>query len=320
MTTDGAGNGAQVRSVDELRDRAGELASDAGEKAHEYTEATLERLPGVPEKVARRILDTDVAVFASSLAFYALVSVVPTLLIAFWITGAFIDPDRIRDYGERLAELLPAGTGVDRMFDNLAEVGGRLGIPALAAALWTASRYGSGLLRSFDVLSEEPERSLAGVRGRLKTLVIVATLPVFVMGALLIASVAGGAADDGWLVRVLGWGGGLVGGFAATAVVLGVIYRLFGPRPIGVRSLALGAGVAAAAIAVMSVGFALWAGEAADFEEQVAGTGMAAVVLLCIWLYFANLFLLLGYFIASEHHRPDGAPKAPLDGGAGRAA
>jgi membrane protein len=293
-------------SVDEIRERAGEVAGDVGEKTQDVTERTLERLPGVPENVVRRILDTDLAIFASSLAFYALVSIAPTMLVAFWVTGQVIDPDRLREMGDRLADLLPAGTGVDRMFDNLAEVGGRLGIPAVIAALWTASRYGSGLLRSFDTLSEEPERSLAGVRGRLKTLVIVAALPVFVMGALLIASVAGGMADDGWLVQVLAWGAGLVGGFAATLVVLGVIYRLFGPLPIGMKSLAIGASVAAVAIALMSVGFAIWAGQGADFEEQVAGTGMAAVVLLCIWLYFANLFLLLGYFIASEHHGGDG--------------
>jgi membrane protein len=263
---------------------------------------SVERLPGFLPAFVNRVRSADLLLFAGGLAFYGLISLAPLVVLSFWITGALVGEDRMEQLGENLAEMAPAGAEVEGFFDQMATIGTGVGVGALVAALWPATAYGSGLLRAFDRISHAPRRSMQGIRGRAKTLALLALMPLLLLGALFASYVATGTMNDGLVGMIFSWALALAGGLTAGFVAITLIYWLFGPDEIAWRHLALGSLLAAGGIAVMSLGYVVYMGEGADFEERIAGSGLAAIVLLGIWLYLANIIILAGYCLATERH------------------
>ncbi len=222
------------------------------------------------------------------------------MVISFWIAGGLVGEDAIRDLGDNADDFAPGGADISGVTDSLAGIGTGIGIGALAAALWPASAYGSGLVRAFDRICERSKRSLPGVRGRLKSLLFVLLLPAFVLGALGASYLTSGLLGDGAALTILSWVLALVAAFTAGLMTVSLIYVVFGPGDLPLRAVLQGAGAASAAIAVMSLGYVVYLGQGADFEERVAGSGLASVVLLALWLYLANAILLTGFALAQS--------------------
>jgi membrane protein len=266
-----------------------------------------ERLPGFVEELIERLRQAEVLFYGAGLAFYGLISLAPTLIVGFWIVGSIAGEARVSSLADNLVEMSPGDANVQPIIDNLLEVGPRVGVGALLAALWPATAYGSGLVRALDEISMRDDRSMQGLRGRLKSLSLLLGLPVFLLGALGASYLLTGVTGDGWLTRLLAWAAALVVGTLVTTVALTGIYMLFGPDPLSWRSFALAALVAATAIAALSLGYLVYLERGTDWEERVAGSGLAAVVLLGLWLYLANIILLAGYALALAHNerRPD---------------
>jgi membrane protein len=260
-----------------------------------HIERVQERLPPTLAALVTSMRQKEVLLYAGGLAFYGLISIAPFIVISFWIAGLFVDEDGFRQLGEQIDDMAPGGTDVGGAIQSLATVGTGVGIGALVTALWPATAYGSGLVRAFDRVSEHGEREMKGVHGRLRALLFVVLLPSFLLGALGASYLVAGMLDDGWAITILAWVLALVAGFAAAFVAVAVIYAVFGPGVMEPRAIAAGAAAAAGAIAVMSLGFVVYLGEGADFEERVAGSGFATVVLLALWLYLANVILLVGF-------------------------
>jgi uncharacterized BrkB/YihY/UPF0761 family membrane protein len=89
-------------------------------------------------------------------------------------------------------------------------------------------------------------------------------------------------------------------GFAGAAVSLLLIFRLFPPRPLSWRAIARGTAITASGAALLSVLLGLYLTLGANFERHYASSGLAAVVLLGVWLFLANVMLLVGYTFALE--------------------
>jgi uncharacterized BrkB/YihY/UPF0761 family membrane protein len=124
-------------------------------------------------------------------------------------------------------------------------------------------------------------------------------LPIFVLGSL-IGSYAGTALlGHGVVSRILGIGLAFVMGFAGTAIAVALIYRIFPPERLGWRQIAKATIWSASTISVLSLGFALFAGSA-NFQQHYGTAGVAAIVLLGVWLFLANALLLVGYRIALD--------------------
>jgi membrane protein len=275
-----------------------------------------DRLPPSVVDVVERLRDGDVLLFAGGLAFYSLVSTIPALLLVAWITGTILGEERVESLAERLGELAPGEAEVEGFVQTVLDVGMGVGVVALLAALWPATAFGSGLTRAFDALSIDRDPALHGLRGRARALLVLAVLPVFVLGALGAAYVSTGLLGDGALGTAAGWAIAVVSGTAITWVAIAALYWWFGPAELSFRSLAEGAAVTAVAIAVMSLGYLVYLSYGTNWEERVAGTGLAAVVLFCLWLYLANLLLLAGYCVGlavdEGDHRP--APQGERHG------
>jgi len=244
----------------------------------------------------------DLFLYSAALAFYGLVSVVPLVVVALWVTSLLVGPTQIDHAAAELARLSPEALGADRALVRVAHLGTRLGLVAVVAAVWPATAYGSALVRVLDRLAGD--RDATGVRRRGAALLLVCLAPVLVLASL-VASYAGATTlGDTPVEYVVGLTAALVYGFGATFVTVGFIYRVFPHTPLDWRSTIHGALIAAASISVLSVSYVAYLRLGANFERRYASDALAAVVLLGLWLFAANIALLVGYRAA---HRRDPA-------------
>lgn len=251
-----------------------------------------DRLPRPLSDVVRRLRGEDLLLSASSLGFYALVSMVPLVIVAAWLTSLLAGDQRVQQLSQVLTRVAPDSIGAGELLRSVARQGTSLGVGAMIAALWPATAYGSGLVRAFDRLSPG-SRELRGIRGR--GLAVMVILPVFVIGGIGASYLGTTIFQDGALLRTVGWVFALVGGFLATAAVSALIYFVFPkdrpPWPRIVRaSISTAVGVS-----ILSALFVLYLSMGANFKEHYASSSVAGIVLMGVWLFVSNALLLASY-------------------------
>jgi membrane protein len=240
----------------------------------------------------------DLFLYSAALAFYGLISVAPLVVVALWVTSLVAGPAQVHHVAAELARLTPEALGADRALERVADLGTRLGLVAIVAAVWPATAYGSALVGVLDRLAGD--RDAAGLRRRGVALLLVGLAPVLVLAGL-IASYAGATAlGDSPAENAVGLAVGLVFGFGATFVTVAFIYKVFPRATLDWRSTIHGTLIAAAAISVLSVAYVAYLRLGANFERQYASDALAAVVLLGLWLFTANTALLVGYRAAQR--------------------
>lgn len=257
----------------------------------------IDSLPAPLDKVVKRARDHDVLLFAGSLAFHALVSVAPLTIVVLWIGSLIIGDTQIEKMAADLSRAAPDGVGAGDALRHVAELGTTIGVPSLVAALWPATAYGSGLRRGFARLSGE-EKRLKGLRGR--GLILLALLPLLVLGALLGSYFATTLVDSSGTGLVVGIVGALVCGFLAAVASIALIYRIFTSRSLSWRAIFEATVWTAAAISLLSLLFTLYLTVGANFQEHFATSGIAGIVLLGVWMYLSNALLLTGYVLALQ--------------------
>lgn len=252
------------------------------------------RLPKSLQPAVQKGLTFEIFPFAAGLAFYALVSLVPLVILALWIISLILPEEELRELAVAAARFAPADIGADRAVLRVAELGTTLGVASLLGAVWPATAYGAGLRRAFVHLSMAERERHPGLRGR--GLVLLAVLPLFVVGSLLGAILVTGLLSGGGL-RVVGWVVAVPAAFVAAWVASVVIYRVFVPEPLSWRRVLFSAAFTAAGVALLSLIFALFM-DVADFRDQYAISALALIVLVALWLFWANVLVLIGYRVA----------------------
>jgi membrane protein len=257
------------------------------------------RAPALPDTIrrVRRAVATaraeDLFLYSAALAFYGLISVAPLVVVALWVTSLVVGPTQIDDAAAELARFGPEALGADRALERVADLGPRLGLVAVIAAVWPATAYGSALVRVLDRLTGD--RAATGLRRRGAALLLVCLAPVLVLASL-VASYAGATTLGDTPVEIaVGLTIALVYSFGATFVTVGFIYRVLPRTLLDWRSTIHGALIAAASISVLSVAYVAYLRLGANFERRYASDALAAVVLLGLWLFAANTALLVGY-------------------------
>jgi membrane protein len=247
----------------------------------------------------------DVFLYSAALAFYGLISVVPLVVVALWITSLVVGQEEVHHVADELARLAPPALGADRALEKVADLGTTLGLAAVVAALWPATAYGSALMRVLDRVGGE--RAGTGLRGRGVALLLVCLVPVLVLGSL-VASYAGAAAlGDAPVEIAIGLGLALVTGFGATVAAVAVVYRVFPRTPPSWQATLHGALVASGSISVLSAAYVAYLRLGANFEQRYASATIASVVLLGLWLFAANVALIVGYRAARRSSAPGDA-------------
>ena len=249
-------------------------------------------------EVARQVRRHDLPFYAAGLTFYAAIAVVPLLLVAWFVTSLVLGDEVVRTLTLALAEYAPTSLGLREGVRSLGEVGPRLGIASLAAALIPATSYGDGLVRALDRIAERDRRA-KGLRGRGLALVFVAALPPVVMGELGAVAVLPGALGFTGRFNLVSVGVAFAVGWVSASLLVGVLYRAFSPRPIRIGALALGAALTGSFLAGMSLTWLFLLRFGVDVgiafgDSDLLGT----VVVAAVYLYLVQLVLLGGYILS----------------------
>ena len=265
--------------------------------ASRWVDRLERRLPRPVRTVFERSRNQDILLFASGVSFYALVSAVPLAIFVVWIVSLIVGDQRIHSIASDLRRVAPKNLNVGEFVNRVASLGTSLGVPALITALWPASSYGAGLRRAFDRIGPKNPRELKGLKGR--GLALVVLLPLFVMGSL-IGSYAGTAVlGNGTWQLAVGIPLSLLIGFVGTAIGVALIYWIFPPERMPLRQILKGTLWSAATISLLSLGFTIFA-NTVDFQNHYGTAGVAAIVLLAVWLFLANALLLVGFRVALD--------------------
>jgi uncharacterized BrkB/YihY/UPF0761 family membrane protein len=243
--------------------------------------------------VARR---EDLFLHAAALAFYGLISVAPLVVVALWVTTLAVGAGEVQHVADRMAKIAPPALGVDRALRRVAAFNTALGLVAVVAALWPATAYGAGLVRVLDRMAGG--RARTGLRGRSAALLLVGVMPVLMLGSLLVGYVGAAMLGDSAAGVTAGLVLALGLSFAAAVGTVAIIYKLFPRTPPAWSATLRGALVAAGGIEILSVGDVAYLRLGANFEQRYASDALASVVLLGVWLYAANIALLVGYRVA----------------------
>lgn len=252
----------------------------------------VDRLTGFPpirlgEQVVSLARDRNITFVAAGVAYYALASLVPMLLLAFAVTTA-VGLELVLDQVLESAENILTNTGQELLIEALADTTGRTGAGVVGTLgfVWGTLKLSRGLSRAFGELYEY--ESAISIRKQVSNIAIV-------FGSLLVAvivlvgfdlAIAVGPFPE-WIVGSLEQ----VTLFIALLVALLPLYALLPPGRLQVREVLPGALVAATGWVLLRLGFELYAVYAAEY--QVYGI-LGALLLFITWLYVGALVVLIG--------------------------
>jgi membrane protein len=257
----------------------------------------LKAARAVAPEVVRQIRRHDLVFYAAGLTFYAAIAVVPLLLVAWFVTSRILGEEVVRTLTTALAAYAPTSLGLREAVRSLGEVGPRLGIASLAAALVPATSYGDGLVRAMDRIAERDRRA-KGLRGRLLALVFVASLPPVVVAELGAVAVLPGALGFTGRFNLVSVAVAFVVGWLSAGLLVGVLYRAFSPRPLGAGPLALGAALTGSFLSGMSLTWLFLLRFGVDVGIAFGGSDLlGTVVVAAVFLYLVQVVLLGGYVL-----------------------
>ena len=263
----------------------------------------------VPEPVRRFLAwlrSPEFLTTSSSLAFYAMVSLPPMVLLGFWGAGLVVDQSSLQDLGTEVDAQAPDQLPVADVLSALIDVAEQTGPVAAVAAVWPATTYGAALARAFGEVAPRSEQRMRGWKGRLLALAIIAVLPVAVFSGLAALYLVPRLLGSGTPVRIaMG-----LGSLALLGVLIGLVYALFRLWETRISDVAVGAATATALVAATTVGYLVYL-EYADFTARYGATALATAVLLGLWLLLGNASLIAGYRVMARrvHARRPRSPE-----------
>jgi len=236
--------------------------------------------------VLERARDAEVTFLGAAIAYYALVSVLPALLLAVAVATAVGGAALAARVTSLTEQLLPAA-GQSVLQSALTSASGRVGASVFGVLLlvWSTSSVFRGLDVAFSRIYDRPGgRSLPNEFRNASVVVAgvsVAMVGMLVLGGLLAAlpiPVAG---------RALGFVALFVGLFAAFLPM----FLVLPSAPVTVREVLPGTALAAVGWVALQAGFQLYAIAAPAYKLYGV---MGGVLLLVTWFYLAALLLLVG--------------------------
>jgi len=270
------------------------------------------RVGGLLRDTVRALRGHDLALYAAGVTFYAGIALVPTVLVAIWMTGRLVGAERVAELGASLARALPDQVGAPQAVLAVVDAGLRLPVAVALAVLLPASFYGEGLRRAFVSLTDARD-TLIGWRGRLLVLPLFVAAPVLVLTVLLVTPT---------LARLFGAGGSsvllaVVLAFLTDWVVLWVtltwVYRVVSPRRPGWLASVWGGAVTGSFIAGFLQGFVLFLSLPLDLGLPFGGfVPIGAMVAVGLWLYLLHVLVLVGYALTFQIEQRGGVPWQPV--------
>lgn len=296
-----------------------------------------DRLPGVRraraiplvrsfELAARRFLDDGMTDRAASLAYYGLLSLLPTLMIGaavLKLVGA--DSGTADELGKYLRDEGASATlaGTVESITNTAiasapEQASTIGLIGVATLIYGASRVFAAAGRALDVIWRRRQEGLTVVR---RAAGVGWTLVLLVLGLVagLLTFVGHGLAQDIFDALGLSSVGATIWAIArwpiaAVAVMLAmrlVMWAAPSGRRGRFRLITPGAVVAAGAWLVASAGYGIYVGEISSYNATYGA--FAALVILLLWIWITSIAFLFGCEFDAVLAERGGVSPAPAE-------
>ena len=269
------------------------------------------------------VVNSNDVTHAASIAYYALLSFFPFLLLIFSILGSITD-----DENDRIAVL----TFVFRYFptqldfvnnqllafrDTRVELGVAGALALIWASLGVFGAVTSGVNEAWGV-----ERQRSFWKHRLVSfLMLVAAGGVMIIGLLLVGAVeVAQASSFGVMLARFGWLGvlqTLTADYLATILLIvgvGLVYYFIPNAKIRFRDVWVGAALTGVLWRLAFDGFSWYIG--ANTSMRMIHGSIAAVVVFLFWVYISSIILMYGVEFTAAYarlrrHRPDNVPAAP---------
>jgi membrane protein len=267
----------------------------------------------VLKRTSRRFRQENLSDWAAALTYYAVLSLFPALLVLVAILGVVGQQGAVDDLLKVVEDVgSPQAADVVRgplegVVANRGGAGALLGI-GLVAAIWSASGYIGAFTRAGNVIWQVEE---GRPFWKLKPFQILVTVAAIV----LLSAVAIGLVVTGPLAEAVGGAIGLgdaavlawdiakwpVMALLLVLLIAMIYYLLPNVRQPRFRWISPGAALALLAWLVASAGFALYVAQFGSYNATYGS--LAGAILLLVWLWIANLALLLGAAFDAELER-----------------
>jgi membrane protein len=263
-------------------------------------------------RTGKELLDDHVIQWAAALTFFAVLSLFPAMLALVSVLGlsgnAVLEP-----LIHNVSELAP-GTARDITLDALrsierssAQAGPALAV-GLAGALWSASAYVGAFIPAANVVWEVEEARPLLRKLLVRVILTVSLLALVAVTALTVVLTGPIAREVG---GVVGLGAQAVDAWSylkwpfLVAVVMGVLGILYWVAPNvghpGWLWIVPGCVVAVVIWIVASLGFTMYINSFGTFSATYGGIG--GVIVFLLWLWIANIAILVGAEFTSELER-----------------
>ena len=247
--------------------------------------------------LAKDLRGHDVPLAAAGLTFYAIVALLPLLLVALWLAARVLGDHNLRSLAGTLAGVVGTRHGLDRGVRHLVAAGIKARPSALVTAVLIAALYGEGFARAFGRIAGE--KSKRALRGRLAAPLLIAATGVLLTGGLLLTRWLSSSLGAGAGYRVLGVYLAFLVCWAGATLNVALCYRVFGPAQLTRAGLWWTAAAAGSWIAGSALGFLLVLSLPLSLGPAFAGSdAIGAAALLAFWLYFGHIAVLLGHAAA----------------------
>ncbi len=250
---------------------------------------------------------------AASLAFYAILALLPATMVGFSILSVLgRDDETARILLDVVRATAPgeAASGVGDFLRELADLrmSGFLLVLGVLLSIWSMGRYvavlGRGMNRIYGV---EEGRPLLTLKPTQLAIAVVAMLcaaiaVLLIVGSSPVAQAVGDAFGIGEVVlfvwRIVRWPLLVV---LVVFVVAFLYYFTPNVRPPRFRWMSLGAAVAIAVLAIASAGFSVYIAGFSNYD-RIYGS-FAGVIVFALWMWIANMALLVGVEFDAEVER-----------------
>jgi membrane protein len=287
-----------------LKDRLDSLA----ERADELSGGAL----SIVQDAMKRFGETRAPEAAAGMAYYALLSLFPLLLVLVAVSGFFLRQEQARqEVVSFITQAIPISEGlITRNIEQILRLRGTVGLVGLVGALWSATAVFTILVRHVSLAWSNTE-SRGFLEKRLVGLVVVGTLAVLLILSLLSSTAldllarfqipldgGGVAIYETTFWRLLS---ALVPGFLMFLLFL-ALYRWVPNTTVRWRAALWGALLAAVGWQVAAEAFSWYVGSGLVNFELAYGS-LATVVVLLVWVYLSGLITLLGAHLTAAVDR-----------------
>jgi membrane protein len=262
----------------------------------------MARLRGVlPVALARRFVELDILTHAASLAFYALLSLAPLLVLLLWLTASF-DSSAQQTLVSRIGEI--AGRGAATVVSTVIENADRRPGVGSVAGLWSTLLLFAGATAVFARLQDalnlifrsdaiRPTGIRAWLRKRVLSFGVVLSLGFLLLLATTVTTllqvIFAGLPS---LLPVLG----TLASAALYVFSFALLYHYLPDRRVHWRQAFLGGAITTGLFVLGRWGIGLYLASAAPGS---AYGSMGAMVLLLVWIYYAAVVFFGGAMVTA---------------------